>query len=319
MNDNLRSPFRIIAVAFWCVLAAACASVPAPPACQPFEGLDPGCLVQRDILKEAVTSYRAHYKSMPIGQMVALTDSGIPMPFTTHWLKTDKFIVIDFRKPAYEKRLYVIDWKTGLVEAFHVSHGRGSAVSDRSYKAKRFADIPGSGTSSVGAFVGGQEYESPKWGRAIRVRGLDYSNQRALSRTIVFHSNETFFDKDRNVFGWSCGCFMTDASDLPKIINTIQNGGFIYAGPISLFDRSTAKHKSECNPYCGDPSRCTNVTNVNTVGSLPNVAAPPPRPDSPAVLIVPDPLPGEIPVPTPKPRPAILPPTAKKAARSSDG
>ncbi len=304
-----------MAVALWCALAAACASAPKDVStCVAFEGLDPGCLIQRDILKEAVSSYRAHYKTVPVGRMVALTDSGIPMPFTTHWFRTEKFIVIDFRKPAYEKRLYIVDWKTGLVEAFHVSHGRGSAVSDRSYKANRFADIPGSGTSSVGAFIGGQEYESPRWGRAIRVRGLDHTNQRALARTIVFHSNETFFDKDRNVFGWSCGCFMTDASDLPKVIHTIENGGFIYAGPISLFDRATAKRERECNPYCGDPARCTNIVNVNAVGSLPDVAAPAPRPDPPSVLIIPNPQPGEIPVPTPKPRPVLTPAQARAAA-----
>jgi hypothetical protein len=316
MKHELRSLVRAFAVALGCALAAACASPPMAPECLPYEGLDPGCLIQRDLLKEAVTSYRTHYKTVPVGRMVALTDSGVPMPFTTYWLKTDRFIVIDFRKPAYEKRLYLIDWKTGLVEAYHVSHGRGSAVSERSYSAKRFADIPGSGTSSVGAFVGGQEYESPKWGRAIRVRGLDPTNQRALSRTIVFHSNEAFFDKDRNVFGWSCGCFMMDASDLPKIIGALENGGFVYAGPISLFDRSTASRKSECNPYCGDPARCADVANVNTVGSLPSVAAPPPRPDPPAVLIVPDPLPGEVPVPTPKPRPVMFRPSAAAQSRS---
>lgn len=312
MNDILRLFSRVLAVAFGCALMAACATPAKAPTCIPYEGLDPGCLIERGLLKEAVTSYRSHYKTLPVGQMVALTESGVPMPFTTHWFKTDKFIVIDFRKPAYEKRLYLIDWKTGLVEAYHVSHGRGSAVSDRSYKAKRFADIPGSGTSSVGAFIGGQEYESPKWGRAIRVRGLDATNQRALSRTIVFHSNENFFDKDRNVFGWSCGCFMMDSSDLPRIIQFLQDGGFVYAGPIALYDRSTADRKSECNPYCGDPARCKDVAGANVIGSLPNVAPPPPRPDPPAVLIVPDPLPGEIPVPTPKPRQVLVPVAAKR-------
>ncbi|MCC6917748.1 MAG: murein L,D-transpeptidase catalytic domain family protein [Alphaproteobacteria bacterium] len=317
MNDNLQLACRAFAALLFCAFASACATRPPAPTCVPFEGLDPGCIISRDLLKEAVTSYRAHYKTMPVGQAVALTEGGAPMPFTTHWLRTDKFVIIDFRKAAYEKRLYVVDWKTGLVKAYHVSHGRGSAVSDRSYYAKRFTDVPGSGTSSVGAFVGGQEYESTKWGRAIRVRGLDATNQRALMRTIVFHANEVFFDKDRNIFGWSCGCFMTDGQELPAIIDTIQNGGFIYAGPISLYDKSSAKRERECNPYCGDPSRCKDVAGANPIGSLPNVAAPPPRPDPPAVLFVPDPLPGETPVPTPKPRQIMIAPPAKaKPARA---
>ncbi len=265
---SLRQMARSAALAMLCALAAACAQPPAPVAstCEAVEGLDPGCVIERGLLKEALASYRAHYDKIPVGMKVALTEGGTPIPFTLHWLKTNKLVVIDFRKPAFEKRLYVVDWKTGLVDAYHVSHGRGSALNERSYYAKRFTNLIGSGTSSVGAYVAGQQYESQRWGHAMRLIGLDRTNDRALERTIVFHANESFFDSRRRVFGWSCGCFMMDAADLRVVTQLMENGGFIYAGPISLFDASTASKTRECNPYCGDQDRCNLATGANATG-----------------------------------------------------
>ncbi len=293
----------MLAAVALCFFAAACASAPKVPLCEPVEGFDPGCIIpNRALLREAVASYRAHYKTMQVGKMIALTEDQVPIPFTTHWLRTDYFIVIDFSKQAYERRLYVVNWKTGETEAYHVSHGRGSAKNERSYLATRFTNLIGSGTSSVGAFVGGQEYDSPRWGRAMRVRGLDATNSRALERTVVFHSNEEFFNKDANVFGWSCGCFMLDASDLPRVLDLVRNGGFVYAGPAALHDKASADKVRECNQFCGDQDRCKVDATANPVGSLPGVAPPPPKPEKPAYHIVPIVPPGEqYPVPSQKP------------------
>lgn len=299
---RLRFRIRAFAATAICFLAAACATPQVEQsACEPYMGLDPTCLVDRSLLKEAVDSYRAHYSKMKVGASVTYTEYGAAIPFTTRWLRTDRLMVVDFSKPAYEKRLYILDWKTGAVEAYHVSHGRGSALNERSYHAKRFTNLVGSGTSSVGAYVGGQQYTSPRWGLALRLQGLDATNNRALERTIVFHANQTFFDKGRNIFGWSCGCFMMDTADLPRAIQVLMEGGFLYAGPISLFDVSTHDKVRECNPFCGDQDRCATRPGANPVGSLPGVPAPPPRASAPGGVSVPDPLPGQIPVPTTKP------------------
>jgi hypothetical protein len=299
---RLRSRFRAFAAALFCTLVAACATPEGPATtCVPVEGLDPTCLVNRPLLKEAIASYKAHYKKMKVGNTISYTEGGAAIPFTTNWLRTDKLMVVDFSKPAYERRLYIIDWKTGQVEAYHVSHGRGSALNERSYMAKRFTNLIGSGTSSVGAYVGGQRYDSPRWGLALRLQGLDSTNSRALERTIVFHANETFFDKERNIFGWSCGCFMMDSADLPKAINVLMEGGFLYAGPMALYDRSSHDKVRECNPFCGDQDRCKTNAGANPIGSLPGVAAPQPAASGPSGIAVPDPMPGQIPIPVPKP------------------
>lgn len=300
---SLRSRLRAFLAAFACLAAAACATAPEPTStCAPVQGLDPTCMINRALLNEALASYKAHYSKMKVGQTVAYTEGGVAIPFTTRWLRTDKWMIVDFSKPAYEKRLYIIDWKTGAVEAYHVSHGRGSALNERSFMAKRFTNLIGSGTSSVGAYVGGQIYQSPKWGLALRLQGLDDTNSRVLERTIVFHADERFFDKERNIFGWSCGCFMMDSAELPKAVNVLMEGGFLYAGPHSMFDKRTLNQTRECNPYCGDQSRCQTAPGVDTTGSVPGVAAPPQPPvTAPGGVRVPDPLPGQIPVPTAKP------------------
>ncbi len=310
-RTGLRRRLRALAAGVLCCLAAACATAPVQTACTPVAGLDPGCVIDnRALLQEAVASYKAHYNVMEVGPSIAVTEDQVQIPFTTHWLRTDYMTVIDFSKPAYEKRLYAVNLKTGAVEAYHVSHGRGSALSERSYLAKRFTNLIGSGTSSVGAFVGGQEYESARWGRALRVRGLDPTNSRALERTIVFHSNEEFFDRQRNIFGWSCGCFMMDSTDLPRLLSLLENGGFVYAGPISLYDKKSAAKVRECNPFCGDQDRCKVANDANPVGSLPGVAAPAPAPDKPAYHIVPVVEPGETyPVPSQKPPGIAVPAT----------
>lgn len=298
---NPRRTIRSLAAAALCCLLAACATSSEDASCEPYNGLDPTCLIDRPLLAEAVQSYKHHFSKITTGQKFALTQKGVYIDFTQHWLRTDKFAVIDFRKPAYEKRLYVVDWTTGAVQAYHVSHGRGSALNDRSYFASRFTNIMGSGTSSVGAYVGGQQYKSPRWGQAMRLMGLDPTNSRALERTIVFHANENFFDYQGNKFGWSCGCFMMDTTDLSPVLSILQNGGFVYAGPISLYEKSTENVVHECNPACGDEDRCATAPGANPIGSLPDVAAPEPTPDKPAYQVVPDPNPGDVPVPAQKP------------------
>jgi len=81
-----------------------------------------------------------------------------------------------------------------------------------------------------------------------------------------------------------------------------MEGGFMYAGPVSMFDPKTVSQTRECNPYCGDQDRCATKPGVDTTGSVPGVAAPPQPPvTAPGGVRVPDPLPGQVPVPTAKP------------------
>lgn len=292
-----------LAVAALGVAAAGCASAP-KSSCVPYEGLDPQCLIERGLLAEALASYRRHKPNVRPGEVVGVMPNGTQIPFYQRAMRSDKLTIIDYRKPAYERRLYIVDMATGAVAAHHVSHGRGSALSERSFAAGRFTNVLGSGTTSVGAYVGGQTYDSAKWGYALRLRGLDHTNYRALERTIVIHADARYFDVQRALYGWSCGCFMTDATVNPVLINAVRDGGFLYAGPAVLHDTTSTQTAQECNPNCGEGNNCTLVAGADSVGSLPQADAPPGEAGGfleENGVRIPNPQQGETPVPARKP------------------
>ncbi|UXR64006.1 murein L,D-transpeptidase catalytic domain family protein [Bdellovibrio bacteriovorus] len=83
------------------------------------------------------------------------------------------------------KRMYVVDMKTGLVTRYLTAHGKGSDPSHTGY-AKKFSNVEGSNMSSIGMYVTGAEY-SGKHGRSMRLIGLEKTNDQAMNRAIVVH------------------------------------------------------------------------------------------------------------------------------------
>ena len=82
---SLRFRLRALAAAFVCTIVAACATPEAPVSvCQPVEGLDPTCMIDRPLLKEAIASYKTHYNKMKVGQSVSYTEGGVAIPFPGH-------------------------------------------------------------------------------------------------------------------------------------------------------------------------------------------------------------------------------------------
>ncbi len=286
----MTSKFRLLLASILAAFVAACATPPPEPPPRDRVGhLDPQGLIDPKLLREAVEAYRKHYNKLPIGPVEGRTTGGHAIPLMVYPFRTDKFVVVDYRLPTTAKRLFIVDWKTGAVQAEYVTHGRGSA-SETSHYPTRFTNIPGSGTSSVGAFIGGQEYDSARYGRALRLAGLDPTNSNALGRAIVIHENETYFDDDRRYLGRSCGCFITDGDVNPVLIDVMKNGGFLYAGPVSLFDTKTAHVTRECNPHCG--GACDVAGAGRETEDV--AAAPPPAAPARAAPDVPQPKPAEV-------------------------
>lgn len=94
------------------------------------------------------------------------------------------WIVVDFERSVLRKRLWVVEAASGAtVLAAHVSHGIGSGQ----LYARRFDGGSGSGESLVGAFVTAEEYRG-RWGRSMRVDGLEARNASCRKRAIVFHA-----------------------------------------------------------------------------------------------------------------------------------
>jgi hypothetical protein len=148
----------------------------------------------------------------------------------TQKLSSEKEILtlIDFRKSANEKRLWVIDLKTKTL-LFHslVAHGRNSGDE----YASKFSNIANSNQSSLGFYVTGNTY-SGKHGLSMVLHGAEKNiNHLAASRAIVMHGadyvSETYIQKIGRL-GRSFGCPAVPMDLYKKIIPVISEGTCLF-------------------------------------------------------------------------------------------
>jgi len=138
--------------------------------------------------------------------------------------------IADFTKPSSDPRFYLLDTNSGRVTRHLVAHGRGSDPEHTGF-LQRFSNQPGSEASSNGAYVTGDFYPG-HYGRAMRVRGLDYSNSNAESRAIVVHSAwyaEPGVLASMGRLGRSEGCFALSHASLQEVLERLGPGRFLYA------------------------------------------------------------------------------------------
>lgn len=131
------------------------------------------------------------------------------------------FIIIDYTKNVFSKRLWIWDRETKrVVLNCRVSHALKSGL----LNASKFSNEISSELSCTGAFVTLGSYKS-SFGEGIyqigmRIKGLEKGkNDNVLRRNIVFHSGNGLHSE---------GCFMTSAKNNKKIIDLTQNGCFLY-------------------------------------------------------------------------------------------
>ena len=147
-------------------------------------------------------------------------------------------VVVDFAKHSSEPRLYRVDLRTGdgLDAPIPVAHGIGSDPDDDGY-ASFFSNVQESYTSSLGAALGAERYVGIN-GLSLRLDGLDPSNNQMRVRDIVVHSyvpeHRRYFNAQhvsaRGRPGSSEGCFVVEPDKRELILQTLENGGFLYAG-----------------------------------------------------------------------------------------
>lgn len=138
--------------------------------------------------------------------------------------------IVDFSKASSEHRLFLLDTNSGRVSRHFVCHGRGSDPAHTGF-LQHFSNQFGSEASSNGAYVTGDYYPG-KYGRSMRVRGLDYSNSNAEARAIVVHSAwyaEPDVLAQTGRLGRSEGCFAMSHSSLQEVMARLGPGHFLYA------------------------------------------------------------------------------------------
>jgi hypothetical protein len=226
--------------------------------------LDPQNLIADDIQAEALANYARAAAQKPF--------------------RGSEIVIVDYRMPTDARRLFILNLATGAVETHYVAHGRGSDPG-HTLKAQRFSDVMSTGMSSVGAYRGLERYTSATHGPALRLAGLSTTNASAYERLIVFHT-AGYFAPEAGRFGRSCGCFVVTTEDMKRVYDVIADGGFLYAGPARLHDR-TASFQRDCNTECGNtcpepliadarPAKSPAATRVADVRPTPKRAAPEP-------------------------------------------
>lgn len=137
--------------------------------------------------------------------------------------------IVDYSKPSYERRLWVINLETNQV-LFNtlVAHGMGSGR----VKPYRFSNKSGTHASSLGVYLTGHTYRG-KYGYALRLHGLEPQfNGKAFKRAIVMHKAwyvSDSFIKKYGYAGRTWGCFGLDEKVSRKVIQTIKDGSILFA------------------------------------------------------------------------------------------
>lgn len=139
--------------------------------------------------------------------------------------------IVDFTKPSAESRFYLLDTNSGRITRHLVAHGRGSDPAHTGF-LQHFSNRMGSEASSNGAYVTGDYYPG-RYGRSMRVRGLDHTNSNAEARAIVVHSawyaEPNMLASNNGMLGRSEGCFALPFGSLQEVLTRLGPGHFLYA------------------------------------------------------------------------------------------
>jgi hypothetical protein len=146
---------------------------------------------------------------------------------------TEVIGIVDFARPSREERLFLVHTGSGTVTSYHVAHGRGSDPGHSGY-VNRFSNEPGSAASSAGAYMTGDFYQG-KYGRSMRLKGLDHSNSNAEPRGIVVHAApyaEPEMLDQIGKLGRSEGCFALSQLGLFLVLRQLGPGRLLYCDKV---------------------------------------------------------------------------------------
>lgn len=197
----------------------------------------------------------------------------------------DYAVIVDYTKPSYTRRLFVVPLKEGgTVERYYVGHGRYGNTSPFNttpgeYKntvkwINYFSNVRDSNASSSGFYVAGSPYFGAFTGpsgnaMALVLHGLEQGvNDNACRRATVMHGNGYIreWGNKEGVRKMSSGCFTIDYRIINSLIGKIRGtGGDIYTGEPrttgALFFSYSDREKSlPERHYCGFPE---NISTFN--------------------------------------------------------
>lgn len=142
--------------------------------------------------------------------------------------------IVDFSMPSTEKRFFLINTKTGIVQRFLSSHGVGTS---RNNYASRFSNTKDSRQTSLGFYITGEVYMG-HYGKTLRMYGLQTSNDQGYNRDIVLHGAwyvseefiKTINPKTKQPFGrigHSWGCPAVSLGAIERLVQALKEGGVL--------------------------------------------------------------------------------------------
>ena len=139
-----------------------------------------------------------------------------------------KLTIIDYSKPATEKRLWVLDVVSrAVLQTEYVAHGEGSG----DLLPTRFSNQDGTHQSSLGTFITGSTFTGIR-GHSLRLHGLEPGiNHNAYARGIVIHGTPGVSDAKarQGRMGRTEGCPAVSSEAARRLIALIAHGTVVFA------------------------------------------------------------------------------------------
>ncbi|CAN5211843.1 hypothetical protein BH10PSE13_BH10PSE13_18370 [soil metagenome] len=145
----------------------------------------------------------------------------------------DRVALVDFSAASHVMRFHIVDLIGGQTSSYLCAHGRGSDPAHTGY-LQSFSNEPNSLATSDGAYVTGPIYDGVH-GAAMRLVGLDPTNNNADVRAIVIHS-APYVSEDHIVafgkLGRSEGCFVVAPHLISQVLGLLGPDRMVYAAKV---------------------------------------------------------------------------------------
>ncbi|MCP2004549.1 UNVERIFIED_ORG: lysozyme family protein [Buttiauxella agrestis ATCC 33320] len=158
-----------------------------------------------------------------IDKMIDWQTQNKPLSNPRYW------VVFKIHEHSKNKRMHIFDRVANTVQSIHAVHGTGSDPNNDGL-ATEFSNIPESHQSSLGLYKTLGTYTMAKHGRALRLDGLEDTNNNALKRGIVFHGVPYAGDeyvKQNGRCGRSFGCPAVEYALVQDLIDKIKGGSLL--------------------------------------------------------------------------------------------
>jgi hypothetical protein len=155
----------------------------------------------------------------------------------------DVLTIIDYRIHSSRPRLFILNLRTGQVDAELVAHGRGSDP-EHDGMLNSFSNTDESKASSMGFFRISETYIG-QHGYSVRMDGLNPgANERARVRAVVIHGAD-YVAPGLDKMGRSFGCPSVAATRSAAIIDKVKGGSImlIYGTQFESYIQQHARKK----------------------------------------------------------------------------